>query len=223
MRFHKAIASHRAWVVMAVLLAVTCLARDARADDPPPAEWREPVSAAPPVRLHDPGAERRRQHARDHRVPACGVSQSVRAPAEPARHRRQGRRQSIVDGDDRRQRPAGSDARDPGHRRCRRQSLPRLGRRHGGWWASRSRSARRSPRSSSLRRGASRRWSYSKDATSSDLANSDAARSFPSGHTAATFSAATSYAITFWKRHPDSPWRIVVLVAGEALASRRAS
>jgi membrane-associated phospholipid phosphatase len=29
---------------------------------------------------------------------------------------------------------------------------------------------------------------------------------------------ATTYAVTFWKRQPDSPWRIVVLVAGEVLA-----
>jgi membrane-associated phospholipid phosphatase len=59
---------------------------------------------------------------------------------------------------------------------------------------------------------------YSSSATASDLANADAARSFPSGHTAATFSAATSYGITFWKRHPESPSRFVVLATGEALA-----
>jgi membrane-associated phospholipid phosphatase len=59
---------------------------------------------------------------------------------------------------------------------------------------------------------------YSSKATASDLASADAARSFPSGHTAAAVSVATSYAFTFWKRHPDSPWRIVVLVGGEGLA-----
>jgi membrane-associated phospholipid phosphatase len=59
---------------------------------------------------------------------------------------------------------------------------------------------------------------YAPDVTAGDLRSPDAARSFPSGHTAATFAAATAYALTFWKRHPDSPWRFVVLVAGEALA-----
>jgi membrane-associated phospholipid phosphatase len=59
---------------------------------------------------------------------------------------------------------------------------------------------------------------YSSKATASDLAGADAARSFPSGHAAAGFAVATSYAITFWKRHPESPWRIIVLVAGEGLA-----
>jgi hypothetical protein len=59
---------------------------------------------------------------------------------------------------------------------------------------------------------------YASSATSSDLASADAERSFPSGHTAAAFSVATSYAITFWKRHPESPWRVVVLVGFEAVA-----
>jgi membrane-associated phospholipid phosphatase len=59
---------------------------------------------------------------------------------------------------------------------------------------------------------------YSPRATSSDLASPDADRSFPSGHTAAAVSVATSYAITFWKRHPESSWRVVVLVGSEALA-----
>jgi membrane-associated phospholipid phosphatase len=59
---------------------------------------------------------------------------------------------------------------------------------------------------------------YSPHATASDLASPDAARSFPSGHTAAAVSVATAYAVTFWKRHPESPWRIVVLAAGESLA-----
>lgn len=59
---------------------------------------------------------------------------------------------------------------------------------------------------------------YSRDVRQSDLDNQDAARSFPSGHTAATFAVATSYAITFWKRNPHSPWRWVVLGVGQALA-----
>jgi membrane-associated phospholipid phosphatase len=59
---------------------------------------------------------------------------------------------------------------------------------------------------------------YSPNATSSDLASADSSRSFPSGHTAAGVSVATAYAVTFWKRHPESPWRLVVLLGGEALA-----
>jgi membrane-associated phospholipid phosphatase len=59
---------------------------------------------------------------------------------------------------------------------------------------------------------------YSPNVTAGDLANADAARSFPSGHTAGAFSVTTAYAITFWKRHPDNPWRIVVAVAGGALS-----
>jgi len=59
---------------------------------------------------------------------------------------------------------------------------------------------------------------YSSRATEGDLASSDAARAFPSGYTAAAVSAPTSYSIAYWKRHPDSPWRIVVLVASETLA-----
>lgn len=36
-------------------------------------------------------------------------------------------------------------------------------------------------------------------------------RSFPSGHSLAIASGASAYAITFWLRHPSSPWRWVVL------------
>jgi membrane-associated phospholipid phosphatase len=46
----------------------------------------------------------------------------------------------------------------------------------------------------------------------------DANRAFFSGHTSTAFAAATSYAVTYWLRHPDDPWRWVVLVAAEALA-----
>lgn len=36
-------------------------------------------------------------------------------------------------------------------------------------------------------------------------------RSFPSGHSLAVAVGASAYAMTFWLRHPDSPWRWVVL------------
>lgn len=60
---------------------------------------------------------------------------------------------------------------------------------------------------------------YNPHAAQSDLDSPDAFRSFISGHTSMAFSAATSYAVTFWKRHPRSPWRFVVLGVGEALAT----
>ena len=47
----------------------------------------------------------------------------------------------------------------------------------------------------------------------------DANRSFFSGHTAMAFTAATAYSVTFWLRHPDSPWRWVVLAVSEAMAA----
>ena len=59
---------------------------------------------------------------------------------------------------------------------------------------------------------------YNPNAAREDVESADANRSFFSGHTATSFAAATAYAVTFWKRHPDSPWRFVVLGAGEALA-----
>lgn len=43
-------------------------------------------------------------------------------------------------------------------------------------------------------------------------------RAFFSGHTSTAFAAATSYAVTYWLRHPDDPWRWVVLFAAETLA-----
>lgn len=46
----------------------------------------------------------------------------------------------------------------------------------------------------------------------------DASRSFISGHTATAFSAATTYTVTYWLRHPDSEWRWVVLAASHSLA-----
>lgn len=60
---------------------------------------------------------------------------------------------------------------------------------------------------------------YNPRAAQDDLDSPDAFRSFISGHSSTAFAAATSYAYTFWKRHPDSPWRWVVLGVGEALAT----
>jgi len=47
----------------------------------------------------------------------------------------------------------------------------------------------------------------------------DANRSFFSGHTTMAFTAATAYSVTFWLRHPESPWRWVVLALSEAMAT----
>lgn len=60
---------------------------------------------------------------------------------------------------------------------------------------------------------------YNPRAAQDDLDSPDAFRSFISGHSSTAFAAATSYAYTFWKRHPQSPWRWVVLGVGEALAT----
>ena len=60
---------------------------------------------------------------------------------------------------------------------------------------------------------------YNPNAARADLESADAGRSFFSGHTSTSFAAATTYAVTFWKRHPTSPWRYVVLGVGEAVAS----
>jgi membrane-associated phospholipid phosphatase len=60
---------------------------------------------------------------------------------------------------------------------------------------------------------------YNPAAAKADLESADAGRSFFSGHTATAFAAATTYSVTFWKRHPDSPWRYVVLGVSEALAA----
>jgi membrane-associated phospholipid phosphatase len=46
----------------------------------------------------------------------------------------------------------------------------------------------------------------------------DASRSFFSGHTATAFVAASSYTTTYWLRHPDDPWRWVVLAGTHSLA-----
>ncbi|MBX3231418.1 MAG: phosphatase PAP2 family protein [Labilithrix sp.] len=60
---------------------------------------------------------------------------------------------------------------------------------------------------------------YNPSALQDDLDSPDAYRSFISGHSSTSFAAATSYAVTFWKRHPRSPWRFVVLGVGHALAT----
>ena len=59
---------------------------------------------------------------------------------------------------------------------------------------------------------------YNPSAAREDLESADASRSFISGHTSTSFAAATAYSLTFWKRHPRSPWRFVVLGVSEALA-----
>ncbi|MDF2697979.1 MAG: Membrane-associated phospholipid phosphatase [Labilithrix sp.] len=46
----------------------------------------------------------------------------------------------------------------------------------------------------------------------------DALGSFWSGHTATAFSAATSFAVSYWLRHPRDPWRWVVLATLESTA-----
>jgi membrane-associated phospholipid phosphatase len=59
---------------------------------------------------------------------------------------------------------------------------------------------------------------FAPEARREDLESPDASRSFFSGHTSTSFAAATAYSITFWKRHPDSPWRFVVAGVSHALA-----
>lgn len=59
---------------------------------------------------------------------------------------------------------------------------------------------------------------YNENALASDLENADAGRSFFSGHTSTSFAAATAYSVTFWQRHPKSPWRFVVLGVAQSLA-----
>jgi len=60
---------------------------------------------------------------------------------------------------------------------------------------------------------------YNPAAAQSDLDSPDAFRSFTSGHSATAFSAATAYSVTFWRRHPTSPWRFVVLGLSHAMAA----
>jgi membrane-associated phospholipid phosphatase len=59
---------------------------------------------------------------------------------------------------------------------------------------------------------------YAPNVAPADYESADAHRSFFSGHTSTAFSAATAYSVTFWKRHPTSPMRFVVLGVSEAAA-----
>jgi membrane-associated phospholipid phosphatase len=43
--------------------------------------------------------------------------------------------------------------------------------------------------------------------------------SFPSGHTTASAAGVSAYAVTFWHRHPASPWRWVVAGGGALLTA----
>jgi membrane-associated phospholipid phosphatase len=60
---------------------------------------------------------------------------------------------------------------------------------------------------------------YNPRAEQDDLNSADAFRSFISGHTSTSFAAATAYSVTFWKRHPRSPWRYVVVAGLESIAT----
>lgn len=46
--------------------------------------------------------------------------------------------------------------------------------------------------------------------------------SFPSGHVTSVSAMVASYGMTFWLRHPDSPWRFVVVGAGAAMTAATA-
>jgi membrane-associated phospholipid phosphatase len=59
---------------------------------------------------------------------------------------------------------------------------------------------------------------YNPDSDLSARYSPDASRSFWSGHTATAFAAATSFATSYWLRHPRSPWRWVVLATVESAA-----
>lgn len=51
-----------------------------------------------------------------------------------------------------------------------------------------------------------------------ERSSGDAIKSFWSGHTASAFSLATSFAFTYWARHPRDPWRWVVLASAHSAA-----
>ncbi len=59
---------------------------------------------------------------------------------------------------------------------------------------------------------------YAPNVAQADYESADAHRSFISGHTSTSFTAATAYSVTFWKRHPTSPLRFVVLGTSELAA-----
>lgn len=67
--------------------------------------------------------------------------------------------------------------------------------------------------------GRSAPFTYNPRALPEDVESADAFRSFISGHSSTSFAAATSYTVTFWRRHPTSPWRWVVLGVSHALAA----
>jgi len=60
---------------------------------------------------------------------------------------------------------------------------------------------------------------YGDEAPDDERTGADASRSFFSGHTATAFSAAATFATTFWLAHPRSRWRWVVAAAGVVLGT----
>jgi membrane-associated phospholipid phosphatase len=65
------------------------------------------------------------------------------------------------------------------------------------------------------------RWApivYDERVPLEERTSADAVRSFWSGHTATAFAAATSFAVSYWLRHPRDPWRWVVLATLESAA-----
>jgi membrane-associated phospholipid phosphatase len=59
---------------------------------------------------------------------------------------------------------------------------------------------------------------YDESVPLEERSSGDAVKSFWSGHTASAFSLATSFAVTYWMRHPRDPWRWVVLASVESAA-----
>jgi membrane-associated phospholipid phosphatase len=59
---------------------------------------------------------------------------------------------------------------------------------------------------------------FDSDVPLDERKGNDALASFWSGHTATAFSAATSFAVSYWLRHPHDPWRWVVLATLESAA-----
>jgi membrane-associated phospholipid phosphatase len=59
---------------------------------------------------------------------------------------------------------------------------------------------------------------YDENVPLDERSSGDAVKSFWSGHTASAFSLATSFAFTYWMRHPRDPWRWVVLAGVESAA-----
>jgi membrane-associated phospholipid phosphatase len=59
---------------------------------------------------------------------------------------------------------------------------------------------------------------YDSNVPIEERTSTDALASFWSGHTATAFAAATSFAVSYWLRHPQDPWRWVVLASLESAA-----